>query len=504
MPTNVLTWMIFLPLIGAIVVLCLPRNAANLIRGTATFFTIPPLAMAVWLFQNFDRTTNEMQFVTKIPWIPSFNIQYFIGVDGISITMVLLTALLSFICIIASFGIEKAMKAYFALFLVLDAAMMGVFCALDFFLFFVFWEVMLLPMYFLIGIWGGPRREYAAIKFFLYTMVGSVLMLVAMLALYFYAEPHTFDMLELASRSSSYSTGFQRAAWIALFIGFAIKIPAFPFHTWLPDAHVEAPTAISVILAGVLLKMGTYGILRINYPILPAATLEFAFWLLIALGTWNIVYGALCAMAQTDFKKLIAYSSISHMGYVMFGMATMTSEGINGAVLQMFNHGTVTAMLFLLVGVIYDRAHHREINGFGGLAAIMPFYTGWTALAFFAAMGLPGLSAFISEVLVLLGGWRNYPALTIVSASAVVLTAGYMLWTLQRIYLGKANEKYVDLPDINGREIFTLVPLGIIVIVLGVYPRPVLDLINVSLVHLNQVVAGKAQVALATAANMVP
>lgn len=504
MPTNVLTWMIFLPLVGAVVVLCLPRNAANLIRGTATFFTIPPLIMAVWLYQHFDRTTTGMQFVTKIPWIPSFNIQYFIGVDGISITMVLLTALLSFICIIASFGIEKAMKAYFALFLLLDAAMMGVFCALDFFLFFVFWEVMLLPMYFLIGIWGGPRREYAAIKFFLYTMVGSVLMLVAMLALYFYAEPHTFDLLELASRSGSYSTGFQRIAWIGLFIGFAIKIPAFPFHTWLPDAHVEAPTAISVILAGVLLKMGTYGILRINYPILPAATLDFAFYLLIALGTWNIVYGALCAMAQTDFKKLIAYSSISHMGYVMFGMATMTSEGINGAVLQMFNHGTVTAMLFLLVGVIYDRAHHREINGFGGLAGIMPFYTGWTALAFFAAMGLPGLSAFISEVLVLLGGWRSYPALTIVSASAVVLTAGYMLWTMQRIYLGKANEKYVGLPDINGREIFTLVPLGIIVIVLGVYPRPVLDLINASLVHLNQVVAGKAQVALATAGSMVP
>jgi NADH-quinone oxidoreductase subunit M len=504
MPTNVLTWMIFLPVLGAIVILCLPRNAANLIRGTATFFTIPPLLMAVWLFQNFDRTTNEMQFVTKIPWIASFNIQYFIGVDGISITMVLLTALLSFICIIASFGIEKAMKAYFALFLLLDAAMMGVFCSLDFFLFFVFWEVMLLPMYFLIGIWGGPRREYAAIKFFLYTMVGSVLMLVAMLALYFYAEPHTFDLLELASRSSSYSTGFQRIAWIALFIGFAIKIPAFPFHTWLPDAHVEAPTAISVILAGVLLKMGTYGILRINYPILPAATLEYAYYLLIALGTWNIVYGALCAMAQTDFKKLIAYSSISHMGYVMFGMATMTSEGINGAVLQMFNHGTVTAMLFLLVGVIYDRAHHREINGFGGLAGIMPFYTGWTALAFFAAMGLPGLSAFISEVLVLLGGWRSYPGLTIVSASAVVLTAGYMLWTMQRIYLGQPNEKYVGLPDINGREIFTLVPLGIIVIILGVYPRPVLDLINVSLVHLNQVVAGKAQVALATASRMVP
>jgi NADH-quinone oxidoreductase subunit M len=294
--------------------------------------------------------------------------------------------------------------------------------------------------------------------------------------------------------------GFQQLVWLALFIGFAIKIPAFPFHTWLPDAHVEAPTAISVILAGVLLKMGTYGILRINFPILPDATVYFAPTLLAALGAWNIVYGAFCAMAQQDLKKLVAYSSISHMGYVMFGMATLTAEGINGAVLQMFNHGTVTAMLFLLVGVIYDRAHHREIAGFGGLAGIMPFYTGWTALAFFAAMGLPGLSAFISEVLVLLGGWRNYPALTMVSASAVVLTAGYMLWTMQRIYLGKPNEKYVGLPDINAREVFTLVPLGIIVVVLGVYPHPVLDLINVSLVHLNDVVMGKAQVALATAA----
>lgn len=504
MPTNVLTWMIFMPVLGAVVVLCLPRNAHALIKGVAAAFTVPPLLLAVWLYQNFDRTTAGMQFVTKVPWIESFNIEYFIGVDGISITMVLLTALLSFLCIFASWGIDKAVKGYFSLFLILDAAMMGVFCALDFFLFFVFWEVMLLPMYFLIGIWGGPRREYAAIKFFLYTMVGSVLMLVAMLALYFYSEPHTFDMLELAARSQSYSANFQRIAWLALFIGFAIKIPAFPFHTWLPDAHVEAPTAISVILAGVLLKMGTYGILRINYPILPQGTLEYAFWLLIALGTWNIVYGALCAMAQTDFKKLIAYSSISHMGYVMFGMATLTSEGINGAVLQMFNHGTVTAMLFLLVGVIYDRAHHREINGFGGLAGIMPIYTGWTALAFFAAMGLPGLSAFISEVLVLLGGWRSYPALTIVAASAVVLTAGYMLWTMQRIYLGKPNEKYVGLPDINGREVFTLVPLGILVIVLGVYPRPVLDLINVSLVHLNGVVMGKASVAVATAASTLP
>ncbi|MFM7140979.1 MAG: NuoM family protein [Alphaproteobacteria bacterium] len=503
MPTNPLTWMSFLPLLGAAVILCLPRDNHPLIKWTALGFTIPPLLISAWLYQNFDRTTAKMQFVTKIPWIPSFTIEYFVGVDGLSITMVLLTALIATICVVASWEIEKAPKAYFALFLVLIAAMVGVFCALDFFLFFVFWEVMLLPMYFLIGIWGGPRREYAAIKFFLYTMVGSVLMLIAMLALYFHNEPHTFDMLKLAEARSTYSTTFQHLAWLALFIGFAIKIPAFPFHTWLPDAHVEAPTAISVILAGVLLKMGTYGILRINYPILPEGTLYYAFWLLAALGAWNIVYGALCAMAQTDLKKLIAYSSISHMGYFMFGMASLTAEGIDGAVLQMFNHGTVTAMLFLLVGVIYDRAHHRNIDGFGGLASIMPVYTAWVALAFFAAMGLPGLSAFISEVLVLLGGWRNYPGLTAVAASAVVLTAGYMLWAMQRVYLGKPNEKYLSLPDISPREIATLVPLGIIVIVLGVYPHAILDLIDTSLQQLNGTVlaAGKAAGAVASAAS---
>jgi NADH-quinone oxidoreductase subunit M len=353
--------------------------------------------------------------------------------------------------------------------------------------------MMLLPMYFLIGIWGGPRREYAAIKFFLYTLAGSVLLLVTILYLYFAAEPHTFDMTRLGSLVANIPLEVQVLLWVALFIGFAIKIPAFPFHTWLPDAHVEAPTAISVILAGVLLKMGTYGILRINYGILPAATLapfwgghSVAFWLLAALGTLNIIYGAVCAMAQQDLKKLVAYSSISHMGYVMLGMAAFTPQGINGAVLQMFNHGTITAMLFLLVGVIYDRAHHRQIDGFGGLASILPVYTGVTGLAFFAAMGLPGLSAFISEVLVLLGAWQAYPALTVVAASAVILTAGYMLWTLQRIYLGKPNEKYLSLPEINFRELFTLAPLGAIVVFLGVYPMPILNLQSPALVRLNE------------------
>src|SRR5437867_3898043 len=355
-----LTLMIFIPLLGMVVVLSLPSRAHDAIRWTATAFSVPPLLLAVVLLARFAPGAQGFQFVHRATWIPAFHIDYFVGVDGISITMVVLTALLCFICMIASFGIEKGVKGYYALFCLLDTGMMGVFCALDFFLFFVFWETMLLPMYFLIGIWGGPRREYAAIKFFLYTLFGSVLMLVTILYLYFAADPHSFDMTRLAALvHDRIPLKVQILLWFALFIGFAIKIPAFPFHTWLPDAHVEAPTAISVILAGVLLKMGTYGILRINYGILPAATLatawgghSLAFWLLAALGTFNIVYGALAAMAQADLKKLVAYSSISHMGYVMLGMAAFTPQGINGAVLQLFNHGTVTAMLFLLVGVI--------------------------------------------------------------------------------------------------------------------------------------------------------
>ena len=501
MTESVLTYMVFFPLVGMVVVLLLPSNRHNLIRWVSVAVTVPPLLLAVWLFSNFDRNVPGLQFVAKVPWIPAYNIDYFVGVDGISISMVLLTALISFLCMFASWGIDKAVTGYFALFLLLDTGMMGVFVALDFFLFYIFWEVMLLPMYFLIGIWGGPRREYAAIKFFLYTLFGSVLMLLAILALYFTSDPHTFDMTQLIAQNSKYSVavipvwpfnqwgwGFQHVVWMALFIGFAIKIPAFPFHTWLPDAHVEAPTAVSVILAGVLLKMGTYGILRINFAMLPAATADLAFYFLGALGAWNIIYGALCAMAQTDFKKLIAYSSVSHMGYVMLGMASFTPHGINGAVLQMFNHGIITAMLFLLVGVIYDRAHHREIDGFGGLAHLMPVYTGITALAFFASMGLPGLSGFISEVLVLLGDWQRYHVLAILVGSGLVRTAGYFLWTMQRVYLGQPNEKYQGILEINGREMFTLAPLGIIVVILGVYPHAVLDLLSSSLNQLNEIV----------------
>ncbi|MDP6668501.1 MAG: NADH-quinone oxidoreductase subunit M [Candidatus Krumholzibacteria bacterium] len=482
MPGHVLSWITFFPLIGAAVLLLIPSGKDRWIKGVATAATLLPLWWAVKLFQRFDRVFDgkhleQFQF-TEGPylWIKSFNISYFMGVDGISISMVLLTTLVGAVAVVASFGIQKQLKAYFALFLLLETGMLGVFCSLDFFLFYVFWEVMLLPMYFLIGIWGGPRKVYAAIKFFLYTLFGSVFMLLAMLFLYYQAGK-TFNMVEIMQASKGLAIGVQTLLWFALYIGFAIKVPAFPFHTWLPDAHVEAPTAISVILAGVLLKMGTYGLLRINFTMLPEATYKFA-WFLALIGTINIIYGALCAMAQKDLKKLVAYSSISHMGFVMLGMASLTPQGINGAVLQMFNHGTITSMLFLLVGVVYDRAHHREIEGFGGLANRVPAFTGFTALAFFASLGLPGLSGFIGEILCFMGGFKTFPIYTAISVSGVVLGAAYLLWTFQRVFLGELNTKYETLTDMNVREWVTLVPLAVIVIVLGVWPMPLLDLIQ--------------------------
>jgi NADH-quinone oxidoreductase subunit M len=412
--------------------------------------------------------------------------------------------LISFIAVFASWNIPKALKGYMAMLLLLDTGMMGVFVSLDFFLFYVFWEVMLLPMYFLIGVWGGPRREYAAIKFFLYTLLGSVLMLLAVIALYFSVTVpdaatgeriYTFNMLAMMN-PANYQAGsllagagtyWRHLAYLALFVGFAIKVPIFPFHTWLPDAHVEAPTAISVILAGVLLKMGTYGLLRVSYPMFPELAQYYA-WALAILALINIIYGALCAMAQQDFKKLIAYSSISHMGIVLLGMSAINTQGMIGAVFQMFNHGTITAMLFLIVGVLYDRAHTRDLDAFGGLAITMPKYTGVMTVAFFAALGLPGLSGFVSEAFSFLGAFQTFRTLTIIATLGIVLTAGYMLWTLQRVFLGQPNEKWASLPDINGRELFTLVPLGVIVLVLGLYPSFMLDLMTSSMNHLVEVV----------------
>jgi len=475
----------------------LPKAQEHLAKWVALAMTVPQLMIAWYIFQNFDSKLEgfaKYQFVHgPFSWIESFNIHYHVGIDSISVSMILLTALISFIAVIVSWGIDKSVKGYFSLLLLLNTGMMGTFVAMDFFLFYVFWELMLLPMYFLIGIWGGPRREYAAIKFFLYTLAGSVFMLLVMLALYLYSG-HTFSIIELSEYSRhigplALTDGafnmFRFLCWLGLFVGFAIKVPMFPFHTWLPDAHVEAPTAISVILAGVLLKMGTYGMLRFNFAIFPDVTVEFATWI-AAFGVINIVYGALCAMAQTDLKKLIAYSSVSHMGFVLLGMAAFTSEGISGAVLQMFNHGTITAMLFILVGVIYDRAHHRDIDKFGGLYTTMPRYAVWIAFAFFAALGLPGLSGFIGEALVFLGSYKTYPALTITALSGVVLGAAYLLWTIQRAFLGAENEKYKGFPDISRREVISLVPLAVIVLILGIYPMPMIDLIDSSLIALNE------------------
>jgi len=515
---GILTWITFAPIVGMIAVLAIPKENQNAMKWTAAVATFVQVVLAVIIYFNFDRglaginTAQGMQFLEKaawidiksVPWFGRIHVEYLLGVDGLSVPMVLLTALISFIAVFASWKIDKALKGYMAMLLLLDTGMMGVFVALDFFLFYVFWELMLLPMYFLIGIWGGPRREYAAIKFFLYTLLGSVLILLAMIALYFSVtvpDPatgeriYTFNMLAMmdpanfqaGSLLAGVGTYWRHLAYIALFIGFAIKVPIFPFHTWLPDAHVEAPTAISVILAGILLKMGTYGLLRVSYPIFPDLANYYA-WGLALLALINIVYGALCAMAQQDFKKLIAYSSISHMGIVLLGMSAMNTQGMIGAVFQMFNHGTITAMLFLIVGVIYDRAHTRDLDAFGGLAITMPKYTGIMTVAFFAALGLPGLSGFVSEAFSFLGAFQTFRVITIISTLGIVLTAGYMLWTLQRVFLGQPSEKWASLPDINGRELFTLVPLAVVVLALGIYPSLMLDLMTSSLNHLVDIV----------------
>ncbi|MFA6234463.1 MAG: NADH-quinone oxidoreductase subunit M [Bacteroidota bacterium] len=507
----ILTVITFLPVLGMIIVLLLPKDKIRALQTTAVIITGIQVLLAILIWMAFDTTKtgiNEvasMQFVERLPWIvipqtPWFGeirIEYFLGIDGLSMPMVLLTALITFLASFASFSVKKSLKGYFAMFLLLDAGMMGVFVSIDMFLFYVFWEVMLLPMYFLIGIWGGPRREYAAIKFFLYTLAGSVLLLLVMIGLYFSTVDaqtgvHTFSLIAMmdpanlapGSIFATIGSSARMLAFVGLFIGFAIKVPIFPFHTWLPDAHVEAPTAISVILAGVLLKMGTYGLLRISFPIFPEMTHYFQIPMMV-LGFVNIVYGALCAMAQTDFKKLIAYSSVSHMGYVLLGMAALNVQGMTGAVFQMFNHGTITAMLFLLVGVLYDRAHTRGLNEFGGVYNKMPVYSFLTVIAFFAAIGLPSMSGFISEAFVFLGAFQTNKLWTILSTLGIVLGAGYMLWTFQRVFMGTLPEKWEEvLTDVNGRELFTLVPLAIIIIFLGIYPTPALNWMSASLGHL--------------------
>jgi NADH-quinone oxidoreductase subunit M len=518
-----LSWITFLPLIGAALILpvlglraagVLSRGAADQVSRVITLIASGfTLVLALFLWRVYDPGNPALQFVQQARWIPAYNIEYFVGVDGISITLVILSALISFIATIASMPwwpgnahlddhhfTKQAVPGYMAMLLILQTGMLGVFVAMDMFLFYVFWEVMLLPMYFLIGIWGGARKEYAAIKFFLYTLAGSVLMLLAIIGLYYNGPTevvngqltHTFNMVKMAQwgRAGGYMSAplvlglsFVKVAWVALFIGFAIKIPMFPFHTWLPDAHVEAPTPISVILAGILLKMGIYGILRINYAILPQAT-KWAATAMAVFGTINIVYAAFVCLAQKDLKRMIAYSSVSHMGFCLLGMSAFTQQGIDGAVLNLWTHGLISPMLFLIVGVIYDRAHHRNIEGFGGLARQVPEYAGLLGLAFFASLGLPGLCGFVSEFTVFLGSLATWQTMTIISALSVIITAAYYLWAIQRMMLGQLNPAYASLPDVNWRERLTLYPLGALIILFGFYPAAILNLIQGSLRNL--------------------
>jgi NADH-quinone oxidoreductase subunit M len=515
----------FLPLVGAFVVLLIPKGAVTAVRGTAMGFTVATFLLTLLSYQRYvadgpaaaplaaraeaNKLTavragepgiaveeaSDVDLMVRRPWIPYFNIQYYLGLDGISLSLVLLTGLVSVLACLSSWSIESQVKGYFSLFLVLVSSMMGVFLSLDLFLFYVFFEVMLLPMYFLIGVWGGDNREYAAIKFLLYTLFGSVFILVSVLILYFYPgdavvegfTAHTFDIVKLtqiATTTTYYGRSIQGVIFVLFLIGFCVKLPSFPFHTWLPDAHVQAPTPISMILAGVLLKIGGYGLVRLAWPLAPAGAYDWSY-VVAGVGVFSIIYGALVAMAQTDFKKLVAYSSVSHMGYVTLGMAVMTlasqsdpryyAYGVNGAMFMMIAHGITSTGMFFLVGVIYERLHTRDLNALGGLLAPMPLYGAASFIIFFGSMGLPGLCGFIAEAFVVLSAFNYHWLPAVLAASAVILTAAYILWTLQRVFLGREGDRHGHvLTDLNAREIIIAAPLVVLTVALGVMPQSLL------------------------------
>jgi len=484
-----LSLMIFLPVFGAFLLLFI-RNAATA-RWVALAFSIVEIVLCIPMLLNFDSSIPHMQFGESAPWIAAWNINYRLGVDGISVLFVALTTLLTTISIMVSWtAIQDRVREFMVSMLLLEAAIIGVFVSLDLFLFYIFWEAMLIPMYLLIGVWGGPNRLYAAIKFFLFTLVGSVLMLVAIIAVYF-AAGRTFDVLALMNYKFSYT--FQMAAFAAFFAAFAVKVPMFPLHTWLPDAHVEAPTAGSIILAGILIKMGAYGFLRFSLPFFPDAAISWTPAIMV-LSVIAIIYGAYMAFAQTDFKKLIAYSSVSHMGFVTLGIFALNLQGLEGGILQMLNHGVSTGALFLAVGVIYERTHTRLIADYGGIAARVPVYATFLLIITLSSIGLPGTNGFIGEFTILLGAFLHAKPYAVIASLGIILGAGYMLWLYQRVAFGKITNPHNEhLADMNLREVAAALPLVVLVFIVGLYPNAAFGVMHVSVSNLIQHVTAKAQ-----------
>jgi NADH-quinone oxidoreductase subunit M len=502
--SNILTIVTFTPAVGAVLLLFYNRDHVRSIRAFALIITILTFVFSLHLIASFDSRNPDFQFAVKVPWIPSLGIDYSMGIDGISVFLILLTTLLTPLAVLASWSIHDRLKEYFIFMLLLETGMIGVFCSLDLFLFYVFWEIMLVPMYFLIGVWGGERRIYAAIKFVLYTMIGSVLMLVAIIALYFMhgdaTGMFTFSYPQIQSSIGNgrmvLSPTIELWLFIAFFLAFAVKVPLFPFHTWLPDAHVEAPTAGSVLLAAVLLKMGTYGLVRFNLPLFPHISHLFA-PLISMLAIVGIIYGALLAMVQPDMKKLVAYSSVSHLGFVVLGIFSFTTQGMEGAIYQMLNHGVSTGALFLLVGVIYDRRHTRLIEDFGGLANSMPLYAAFFLIVTLSSIGLPGFNGFVGEFLILLGTFSASHARAAVAAVGVILSAVYMLWMYQRVIWGEIRDpRNGSLSDLAGRERAMLIPLLILMLWMGVYSNHFLRPMDASVAKLmNQSQSGRVEYA---------
>ncbi len=522
---HLLTTLIFTPIAAALLALFIPAAAKKTFQYGTLGVSIIQVFILILILQSYSTSSladSGFRLAEKYSWITldmgawgQFRAEYFVALDGMSLTLIALSVIVMLIATISSFTIEKNIKGYFILLLILNGAIMGSFCALDLLLFYLFFEFMLLPMYFLIGMWGGPKREYASIKFFLYTLLGSLFILIAIIALYLSVQNpestgeqivHSFNILHLTDSKnfiggsilhpdSPWMLGPYSArmwAFLLLFIGFAIKLPMVPFHTWLPDAHVEAPTAISVILAALLLKIGGYGLARLAFPVFPDAVVEFS-WLIGLMAVLSIIYGALNALASKDLKRLIAYSSVSHMGFVLLGLVSVTTEGVSGAVYQMFSHGIISAMLFLLAGVLYDRTKDRQIENYSGLSAHVPAFTAFVMVAFFASMGLPGFSGFMAEILVLLGAFKSHSVnfmipgwMAIVATSGLLLAAAYYLWTIQRMFFGKFSIKVADvtLPDLNQREYIMLLPLAIMALCFGIFPQLLLNIINPFAEHL--------------------